>query len=73
MSQKYSEEDRQRVLAIIAHIKNGGGKIYDNAPGHVFTTKKTCPPEYQEYENKNSQQLLNDYENLLRKIEEDLN
>jgi hypothetical protein len=70
---KYTEDDRQQILAIIAHIKNGGGKNYDNAPEHVFKIKKDCPPEYTEYADKNSQQLLKSYENLLEKINTALN
>jgi hypothetical protein len=69
---KYTEANRQRVLAIIAHIKNGGGAVYDNAPQYIFKTKKDCPPQYKDYENKNSQQLLSEYENLLREIEANL-
>jgi hypothetical protein len=68
----YTESDRQRVLALIAHIKNGGGTVYDNAPEHVFL-KKDCPPEYQAYESKNSSEILQEYEKLLEKIEKALN
>jgi len=68
----YSEADRQRVLAIISHLENGGGANYDNAPEHVFINKD-CPPEYQEYENKDSQALLKEYRNLLKEIEKTLN
>jgi hypothetical protein len=64
----YTESDRQRVLALIAHLKNGGGVNYDNAPQHVFF-EKNCPPEYQ----KSSLEILQEYEELLAEIENALN
>jgi len=65
----YSEADRQRVLALILYLENGGGQNYDNAPEHVFIEKE-CPPEYK---NKDSKKLLKEYQELLEKIEKDLN
>jgi tyrosine-protein phosphatase YwqE len=59
-----SEANRQRVAAIISHLKHGGGENYDNAPEHVFL-KKACPAEYQNYENKDSAEILQEYQKLL--------
>jgi hypothetical protein len=64
-----SEADKQRVEAIISHLKHGGKENYDNAPEHIFVDK-ICPIEYQDYENKNSLEILEEYQNLLGKTNE---
>jgi len=68
MSENYTEDDKQRILAIISHLQNGGGTNYDNAPEHIFV-EKDCPPECQ----KSSSEILLEYKELLKKIEDALN
>lgn len=59
---------KQRLEALIAHIKGGGGQTYDSAHAHVFY-EKPCPAKLAK---KTSSDFLAEYESALQAVNDEL-
>lgn len=75
LSQEWSrlQEEKDRLEALICHLEGEGGITYDFAPQRgLYIEKSPCPPEFIEYQQKNSAEILKDFKISLRNIENNL-
>jgi len=60
--------EKNRLEALINHLKGPGGRNYDSAPPHVFLSKHVP----QNLSQKSAADFLKEYENLLKETEKAL-
>jgi hypothetical protein len=75
LARKWShlQDAKDRLTALIYHLEGQGGIAYDLAPQRgVYIEKSPCPPEFLDYQQKTSADILEEYKISLRNTEKEL-